>query len=113
MASSLGGMNGLVDKAVLGLLAVAAMTMMIAMVRKASRRGEVPSAEELVGLPPTLDTQNDVIGEAESADAALAGIEMGDEALQGRQVLGQVGDMIESDPAAAARLLARWIDVEE
>jgi len=112
MASSLGGVGGMVDKAVLGVLAIVAMTMMVTMVRRASKRGAVPTAEELVGLPPMLDPQNEVIGEAESADAALAGIEMNDDALQSQQVLGQVGDMIKSDPAMAARLLARWIDVE-
>lgn len=105
--------EGLIDKAVLGLLAVIAMTMMITMVRKAGNKGAIPTAEELVGLPPMLDSQTDVIGEVESADNALAGIEMNDDALQGQQVLGQVNDMIKNDPATAARLLSRWIDVEE
>jgi flagellar M-ring protein FliF len=108
---SLGG--GLIDKVVLGVLSLAAMGMMISMVRKAGKKTETPTAEELVGLPPTLDTAGEVIGEAEETEMAMAGIEVGEDEMQAQKVLEQVGQMVEKDPESASKLLGRWVQVEE
>lgn len=108
---ALGG--GMIDKLVLGVLGVAAMGMMIVMVKKAGRKTEMPTAEELVGLPPALESSSDVIGEAEAAQDALSGIEVDDGQLQSQQMLEQIGSLIKENPSMAARLLNRWIEVEE
>lgn len=105
--------TGIADKVVLGVLGVAAMGMMVAMVRKAGRKAEMPTAEELVGLPPALESTSDIIGEAEAANEALAGIEVDDSQLQSQQMLEQIGVLIKENPGSAARLLNRWIEVEE
>ena len=44
--------NGLVKTAALGLLAIVALGMMLSMVRKAGKAPTMPTAEELVGIPP-------------------------------------------------------------
>jgi flagellar biosynthesis/type III secretory pathway M-ring protein FliF/YscJ len=73
----------------------------------------MPTAEELVGLPPALESSSDVIGEAEAAQDALSGIEVDDGQLQSQQMLEQIGSLIKENPSMAARLLNRWIEVEE
>jgi flagellar biosynthesis/type III secretory pathway M-ring protein FliF/YscJ len=108
---SLGG--GIFDKAVLGLLSVAAMAMMVMMVRKAGKQATTPTAEELVGLPPTLEAQADVIGEAEESDTAMTGIEVGEDEMQSQKMLEQVEELVDQSPEAAAKLINRWINVDE
>lgn len=107
---ALGG--GMFDKIVLGLLAVVSLGMMIAMVRKAARKSELPSAEELVGLPPKLQTQSDMMGEADETDTPLAGIEVGEAEMAANKMLEQVGDLVKQSPESSAKLLNRWIAVE-
>lgn len=108
---SLGG--GLIDKAVLVVLSLLAMGLMIMMVRKAGRKTEAPTAEELVGLPPALEAAGDVIGEADEGETALAGIEVGEQEMEAAKRLEQVEEMVGKDPAATAKMLGRWINVEE
>lgn len=109
----LGLPSGLLEKGVLGVLSIVALGMMAMMVKKVGKKAEMPNAEELVGLPPQLDAQSDVIGEADESDTALAGIEVGDDEMQAQKMLEQVGDLVQSSPESAARLLSRWIDVDE
>jgi flagellar biosynthesis/type III secretory pathway M-ring protein FliF/YscJ len=104
--------GGLFDKAVLALLSVAALFMMAMMVRKVSVRREMPTAEELVGLPQTLETETDLVGEAEEVEAALAGIEVGEQEMQDKKILEQVEALVESEPEASAKLLARWVEMQ-
>jgi flagellar biosynthesis/type III secretory pathway M-ring protein FliF/YscJ len=113
--SGLAGMlsGGMVQTAMLALLAVAALGMMFMMVRKASRQSQMPTAEELVGLPPTLEAQSDLIGEADESDTAMAGIEVDESALQSQKVLEQVGELVQKDPEVSARILNRWLTAEE
>jgi flagellar M-ring protein FliF len=108
---SLGG--GLVQTVALGALAVVALGMMLMMVKKASKREEEPTAEELVGLPPALEGDADIVGEADEGETAMAGIEMDDSEMQSQKVLEQVGEVVQAKPAEVAKLVARWINVEE
>lgn len=108
---TLGG--GLIEKGVLALLAVTAMGLMFVMVRKAGKKPETPSAEELVGLPPSLEAAGDVIGEAQEGETALAGIEIGASDLEAAKRLEQVSELVGKDPDATAKTLSRWINVEE
>lgn len=108
----LGGLGGLLDKAVLGVLAVVAIGLMFTLVKKASKQVEMPTAEELVGVPPTLETPSDLIGEADESDMAMAGIEVGEEQVKSRRMLEEVAKMVETDPDGAARLMKQWISAE-
>lgn len=114
--ATLGGFSlgdGLVGTALVGALGLASLVMMGLMVKKASKKAELPSAEELVGLPPQLEAATDLIGEADEGDTAMAGIEVDERQLQSQKVLEQVGEMVAANPESAARLLNRWIEVEE
>lgn len=113
--SSGGGMlglamgSGLIEKVALGVLALLSMGLMVSMVRKSSKKVELPSAEEIVGVPKQLDTASDLIGEADESEQAMTGIEIGDEEVKFKKMLEQVGEMVGSNPDTAARLLNRWM----
>jgi flagellar biosynthesis/type III secretory pathway M-ring protein FliF/YscJ len=109
----LGFGSGLIEKGVLGLLAFFAMGMMVMMVKRAGKKAEIPSAEELVGLPPALETQADIIGEADEGEMAMPGIEVGEDEMQSQKMLEQVGELVTKSPEAAAKLIGRWINVED
>ena len=115
---TLGGVGGiamdeLIKTGALGGLAVFALGLVVFTAVKANKREELPTAEELVGIPPALDADDDIVGEAEAAEPALAGIELSDDAMKERQILEQVQGMIVDDPSDAARLVTRWIREHE
>jgi flagellar M-ring protein FliF len=112
LAAILGG-GRLVDTAILGGMAVVAVGMMLMMVRKASRKVELPTAEELVGIPPALKTSGDMVGEADESETAMAGIEVDDEQMKASKILEQVSKLVSENPADAAKLVNRWVVVEE
>jgi len=111
--SGLAMSGGLIDKAVLGFLALAALFMMFMMVKRSGRRAEVPSAEELVGVPPALQAQADVMGEAEEGEMAMTGIEVDEDHMHSQKLLEQVGELVSQSPESAAKLINRWIDIDE
>lgn len=104
---------GGVRTVVLTLLALAALGMMALTVRRATKIDKLPSPEELMGVPPALSGETDLVGEAGEADAALSGIELSDSAIQSQKVLEQVEDMVKQRPAEAAGLLNRWIQSDQ
>lgn len=108
---ALGG--GIIDKVVLGGMAVLALGMMLMLVKKAGKKQDVPTAEELIGLPPQLDGGSDLIGEAHEGDAPLEGIEVDEDQVQSQKILEQVGDLVNENPGSAAKLLQRWMQAEE
>lgn len=103
---------GLVQNAILGVLALAALGMMFTMVKRAGRRVETPTPEEIVGLPPALDARSDLIGEAEEGDAPMVGIEVDDAEMRTGKMLEQVDEFVKGSPDTAAKLLNRWIAAE-
>lgn len=105
--------GSLVDTVVLGGLAIVALSMMVMMVRRSSKKIELPSAEELVGMPQTLETHDDLVGEADEGESALAGIEIGDDDLERNKMLDQIGDLIQAEPDKVAMLIRRWVAVED
>lgn len=105
--------GGLIEKGVLAVLSLLAMGMMLSVVKKAGRKADTPTAEEIVGLPPALEGVAEVIGEADESETAMAGIEVGDEEMQAQKILEQVGELVEENPESAAKLVARWINVDE
>jgi flagellar M-ring protein FliF len=109
---SSGTMGGIVDKVVLGSLATLAVGMMLMMVRKAGKRAAMPTAEEMIGIPPTLMSDDDVVGEADESETPLTGIEVDDSEVRTRKIMDQVNELVEEDPETAARLIKRWSSVE-
>ncbi len=110
-----GGLGGgsLIETGVLGGLAIVALTMMVMMVKRSAKKVELPTAEELVGIPPSFDADTDIVGEADEGESALAGIEIGDADLERNKMLDQIGELITAEPQKAAMLLKRWVSVEE
>jgi len=104
--------SGWIKTAVLGGLAAVSLGLMAMALKKAGRRPDLPSAEELVGIPPALDQDGDVLGEAEEAQAALSGIELSDEDMQRKQMLDQVATFVKDSPEDAATLFQRWMVTE-
>ena len=105
--------SGAIKTVALGGLALAAIGMMLLMVRKASRSGAVPTAEEIVGIPPALSRASDLVGEADEEDNALAGIELTDESMKSRRLMEQVRELVAEKPEDAAVLINRWITTED
>jgi flagellar biosynthesis/type III secretory pathway M-ring protein FliF/YscJ len=103
--------SGWLKTALLGALAVGALGLMALALKKAGRRPDLPTAEELVGIPPALENV-DIMGEAGEAESALAGIELSDEDMQKRQMLDQVAAFVKDSPEEAAGLFQRWMSTE-
>ena len=93
-------------------LALLSLAMMFLMMRKAGGHVELPTAEEIVGVPPPLPTDQEVVGEAEESAPALEGVELDDKALRRQQMLSQISEMVKQNPDEVANLLRRWIRVE-
>jgi flagellar M-ring protein FliF len=113
LAGSLGGMSGLIEKGVLVLLACAAMGMMFMLVKKGGASPNQPTAEELVGLPPALDGETDIVGEADESEQAMTGIEVPPDKLETQKMLEQVSAMLDENPENVAKLLNRWIRTDD
>lgn len=105
-------LGDLVEKIVLGVLALVAVGAMLLSIRRGGVKAELPSAEDLAGVPPTLETKNDLIGEADESETAMAGIEVNEEVVQSQKILDQVGELVSKDPDAAAKLIGRWVTAE-
>jgi flagellar biosynthesis/type III secretory pathway M-ring protein FliF/YscJ len=90
-------------------LAVMAMGLFLFMVRKATRKEEMPTIEELAGVPPTLPTDDDLMGEVEEMDSTLAGVELDEDELRARQIADQISDLVRANPEEAGGLLTKWV----
>lgn len=110
---SMADAGGLIDKVVLGALALASLAMMLMMVRKAGKRESLPTAEEIIGIPPALEVPSELIGEAGEEDTALAGIEVDEVSIAATKKLQQVQELLEKQPEMAASMLGRWVSTEE
>lgn len=110
-----GGIAGdsVLDTALLGGLALISLTMMVMMVRRSSKKIELPTAEELVGVPPILENSDDLVGEAEEGEGVLAGIEIHENDVERNKMLDQISDLIATEPQKAASLMGRWMATGE
>ena len=97
----------------LGLLAVSSLLIMFGMVRKATQAPELPSTEEMAGVPPKLPGDEEITGEVAEADGTMVGLEVSEEELELRRIADQIAEMIKSNPYEASTLLNRWILTEE
>lgn len=109
-----GGLGSVVstDTAKTGILAglaVMSLGMFFYMVRRATRKEEMPTIEELAGVPPTLPAEDDLMGEVEEMDDTLAGVELDEDELRARQIADQISDLIRANPEEAGGLLTKWV----
>lgn len=105
--------GGLLKYLLLTGLSLLSLALMFMMVRKAGAQSQLPSAEEIVGVPPPLPTdQSEIVGEAVESAPAMEGVELDEHALRHKQMLGQISDMVKQNPDEVANLLRRWIRVE-
>lgn len=112
----IGGMfsaSGLIETVVLGALGLVAVVMMFSMVKRAGRKSDLPTAEELVGVPPALEVAGDLVGEADESEAAMAGIEISEDEVKIQKMRELVGELINTNPEAAASLVGRWISEDD
>jgi len=98
---------------VLAGLAVMALGLMFYMVRRATRKEELPSVEELAGVPSTLPTDDDLMGEVDEMDSGLAGVEVDEDELRARQIAEQISDLVRANPEEAGGLLTKWVVDDE
>ncbi len=98
----------------LTLLAAMSLFMMFRLVRSSAASRDLPSAEELVGIPPSLSSSlDDLIGEADESDPAIDAVELDDEELRARTIMEQIGELVGHDPGDATRVVNRWIGSAE
>ena len=114
-SGGMGGLGGgsLIKQAVLVVLAVVALGMMFMLVRKSAKPLELPSAQDLAGVPPTLEGGVDIVGEADEGDTAMEGIELDGDRIRVKKMLEQVNELVKSNPSDAATLMNRWISRED
>ena len=110
-----GGMAGMLDlqpmvkTLALGGLAVVALGLVVFTALRSVKSETLPTAAELVGVPPALQGDVDLVGEAEEADSVLQGIELSEDEMRQRKVIEQVNELIDEQPEDAARLMGHWI----
>ncbi|MEM1355204.1 MAG: hypothetical protein AAGC44_11260 [Planctomycetota bacterium] len=93
-------------------LCLVAFGLMFTMVRKAVKPEELPSIEELAGVPPSLPTDDDLMGEVDELDGGLAGVELDEEELRTRQIADQISELVKANPEEAGGLLKKWVTAE-
>lgn len=109
-----GGGAALIKPVGLGLLAIVSLFFMFNIAKKASTREELPSAEELAGVPPKLESDDaEIVGEADEATPALEGMELDDDHLRRAQMLEQLNEMASREPAELSGILRRWMRAAE
>jgi flagellar biosynthesis/type III secretory pathway M-ring protein FliF/YscJ len=106
----LGSSGKIIETALVGVLALISLAMMLLMVKRSSKKIELPSAQDLVGVPPHLDAVGDLVGEASEGEHVMTGIEIDDQVVQVQQLRDQVTDLINQNPESAAGLLERWAE---
>ena len=96
-----------------GALMVVSLALALMMVKRATKPEPLPSVEELAGLPPTLPTDDDLIGEADEVESTMAGLEVDEEELRTRRLAEQISDLIKSAPEDAGSLLGKWVQADD
>ena len=94
----------------LGGLAVLGIGAMFMIARRATRRDDLPSSEELAGVPPNLEADLQmVMGEVAEAETLLDAREIDEDELRRKQMLGQLNELVAREPNEAAVLVKQWI----
>jgi len=108
------GSESIIRSVTLGALAVVSLLLMFMMVRKASRQEDMPTAEELVGIPPALaEVDEALVGEADETVAAMEGLEIDEGSVRRSQMLEQINDLAQNRSDEVAGLLRKWIKTDD
>ena len=94
-------------------LALLSLGLMFSMVRKATKKEELPSVDELAGAPPDVSADEEVVGEAGESEGGMAGVELDENQLRSRKIAQQISEMIKENPGEAGSLLSKWVDTDE
>ncbi len=95
---------------ILGGLALAAIGAMLLIVRRTSGANLMPSEQELLGEPPALEAEVDIVmGEADEVEPPLDARVLDDEELRRKQMLSQLNELVVRDPSVAGILVKQWI----
>ncbi len=92
-----------------GVLALASLVFMLSMVRKATKKEELPSVDELAGVPAALEADDELYGDVDDTEAAMAGVELNEDEIKSRKITEQLNEMVKENPAEAGQLLGRWV----
>ncbi len=104
--------SGVLKQVLLGGLAVLSIGMMFVLVRKAGKAQPMPTAEELVGIPPALQPDSDLVGEADEGETPMMGIEINSDELKRQKMLEEVAELVKSNPQVAVGVFNRWLTPE-
>jgi len=99
--------------ALLAVLGLAALGLMLYLVKRTTQEEDMPSAEELAGVPQTLPSDDELLGEAEEVENTMAGVELDENQLMARKISEQISEMIKASPSEAAGLLGKWVAVDD
>lgn len=80
------------------------------LVKRSTQTPPLPSLEELAGVPPTLPSDDELMGEASVVEASMDGVEIDEEELKSRHLAEQISDLVLNSPADATGLLGRWVN---
>ena len=105
--------GGWVSTATVATLVLLAVGGSLYLIRRATREEELPSLEQLAGIPPRLKSDEDPVGDADDLDATMSGVELSEDEVRTRKISGQIADLIKNNPAEAAGLVGKWIGMEE
>ena len=105
--------SSVVSTLALSALALVAILVILYTTFKANKREALPSAEELVGVPPAMDDHDAILGEATLADSVLSGLELSEDEMGVRQMRDQIAELVNENPERAASLISGWIDDQD
>ena len=96
-----------------GGLGVVSLLLLLFMVKRATKAQELPSLEELAGVPARLPDDEDLLGEAGEVESSMAGVELNDSDMESRQLAEQISEMIKASPRDAGGLLGKWVQLND
>jgi flagellar biosynthesis/type III secretory pathway M-ring protein FliF/YscJ len=103
----------IIETVLIGILAAISLAMMLTMVKRSAKRIELPTVEELVGVTPQIEGNDELIGEAGEGEQVMAGIEVDEKLVEIQQLREQVSELVGQDPESAAMLIDRWTEQSE
>lgn len=95
--------------ALAGGLVLGVLVLMFYMVRRATRPESLPTIEELAGLPPRLQSDDDIVGEVDESESMMAGVELDENELESRKIAEQISELIKANPGEAGSLMSKWV----
>lgn len=117
-AVGMGGFADMVDgpAGTMGLASIfglGALGILFFMARKATAQQELPSYEELAGVPVSLPTEDDLIGEVEEGEVEMAGVAVDEGSLEAIKMAEQITELITGNPDEASQLLNKWVNDDD